>query len=323
MTAYDNNVSVAPDARTDTAPGIPVARTSRDKAAVIVWRISPDTGAGADTTGNPDAGDSPLTERLARHLIAIYSDVHGTVVDFDADLNLQRAAEATGRTYSTITDLSGAAPENSRPGPAALILLRWPRPATDEPGSDANALLGRCQRHPADHGSIIVVVTATQLGTGRATYSDHEQVLLSAAWTAGLRHLHDIVPIDAADGRDAFTYATDQRSTRVTDSGLPRQDRVTTLVIFGHPRTATVTPRDSGDRKPVPGRQKQRPVPVTPDTQQALGDRHLSPGDRDEQPSHQANKPRYGATPNTPLTRSAREGEQTDGPLRRSDLGAQ
>jgi hypothetical protein len=235
MTAYDKYVAVAPDARTDTAPDIPVTCASRDKAAVIVWRISPDSGAGADTTGNPGAGDSPLTERLARHLVAIYSDVHATVVDFDADLHLQRAAEATGRAYATIADLSGAAPETHLSGPAALILVRWPRPATDEQGSDANSLLSRCQRHLADHGSTIVVVTATQPGTEASSYSDYEEILLSAARTAGLRHLHDIVPIDAVDGRDVFTYATDQRSARVTGSGVLRQDRVTTLVVFGHP----------------------------------------------------------------------------------------
>jgi hypothetical protein len=96
-------------------------------------------------------------------------------------------------------------------------------------------LLSRCQRHLADHGSTIVVVTATQPGTDGASYNDHEQVLLPAAQTEGLHHLHDIVPIDAADGRDTFTYSTDQRSTRVTDSSAPRQDRVTTLVVFGHP----------------------------------------------------------------------------------------
>ena len=235
MTAHDKNVSLAPDVRTDTAPDIPVTCASRDTAAVIIWRISPDRDAGADTTGNPDAGDSPLTERLARHLVAIYSDVHATVVDFDADPNLRRAAEATGRTYSTITDLSEAAPEPQPSGPAALILLRWPRPATDEPGSDANSLLSRCQRQLADHGSTIVVVTATPPGSGGASYRDHEQVLLPAARTAGLRHLHDIVPIDAVDGRDSFTYATDQRSARASDSDGPRQDGVTTLVVFGHP----------------------------------------------------------------------------------------
>jgi hypothetical protein len=110
MTAHDKNVSVTPDARTDTAPDIPVTRASRDTSAVIVWRISPDSDAIADTTGHPDAGDSPLTARLARHLVAIYSGVHATVVDFDADPHLQRAAKATGRTYSTITDLSEATP---------------------------------------------------------------------------------------------------------------------------------------------------------------------------------------------------------------------
>lgn len=233
MTAHDKNVSDAPAARTDTAPDVPVTRATRDTAAVIVWRISPDTGA--EAIGNPDAGDSPLTERLARHLVAIYSDVHAAVVDFDADLNLQRAAEATGRTYSTIADLSGTGTESHLPGPAALILLRWPRPATDEAGSDAHSVLSRCQRHLAEDGSTIVVVTAARPGAAGASYRDHEQVLLPAARTVGLRHLHDIVPIDALDGRDAFTYATDQRSAQVTDSGVPRQDHVTTLVIFGHP----------------------------------------------------------------------------------------
>jgi hypothetical protein len=235
MTAQDKNVSDAPASWTDTAPGTSVTRASRDRAAVIVWRISPATGAGADTTGDPDAGDSPLTERLAHYLVTIYSDVHGTVVDFDADLHLQRAAETTGRTYSTITDLSGASPEIHLPGPAALILLRWPRPPTDEAESDANSVLSRCQRRLADDGSTIVVVTTAQPGVDGASYSDHEQVLLPAARTAGLRHLHDIVPIDAVDGRDAFTYATNRRTARVTDSDVPRQDRVTTLVIFGHP----------------------------------------------------------------------------------------
>jgi hypothetical protein len=235
MTAHDKNVSVAPDARRDAAPGIAVTRASRDTAAVIVWRICPDSDAGADTTGNPDAGDSPLTERLARHLIAIYTDVHTTVVDFDADPNLQRAAEATGRTYATTTDLSEAAPETRPPRPATLILLRWPRPATDRPRSDANGLLSRCQRQLADHGSTIVVVTTTPPGTAGASYRDHEQALLPAARAAGLRHLHDIFPIDAVDGRDAFTYATDQRSARLSDSDVPRQDGVTTLVVFGHP----------------------------------------------------------------------------------------
>ena len=58
-----------------------------------------------------------------------------------------------------------------------------------------------------------------------------------------------------------------------------------------------MTSRDSGDRKPARGRQKHLPVPVTHDTPPAPGDRNLSPGDSDEQPSHQANESRYGAAP--------------------------
>jgi hypothetical protein len=74
-----------------------------------------------------------------------------------------------------------------------------------------------------------------QPGTDGTSYSNYEQVLLPAAQTAGLRHLHDIVPIDTTDGRDAFTYATDQHTAEHTASGDHRHDTVTTLEIFGHP----------------------------------------------------------------------------------------
>jgi hypothetical protein len=99
MTAHDKNVPET--SRTDTAPGIPVTRASRDNAAVIVWRIAADPAGDADIARNSDAGDSPLTPRLARHLVAIYSDVHGTVIDFDADINLEptSAGQARERTY--------------------------------------------------------------------------------------------------------------------------------------------------------------------------------------------------------------------------------
>jgi hypothetical protein len=235
MTAHDTNLPDSPASRTGTTPDTPAAHANRDKAAVIVWRITADTVGDVDTAGSSDAGDSPLTPRLARHLVAIYSDVHGTVIDFDADINLQHAAEATGRTYSTITDTTSPGPGTPLPRPATLILLRWPRPDTEGAEPDANSVLSRCQQHLADDGSTIVVVTSAKPGADGASYSDSEQVLLPAAQTAGLRHLHDIVPIDAADGWDAFTYATDQRTAEHTGSGATRHDAVTTLMIFGHP----------------------------------------------------------------------------------------
>lgn len=322
MTAHDTNLSDTPATQTGGTPDSTVTPASRDTATVIVWRISPDPVDDADAARNSDAGDSPLTPRLAHHLVAIYSDEHATVVDFDADLHLRHAAEAAGRTYTSITDNAGPGPGELPVGPATLILLRWPRPDTEGPLPDANGLLSRCQQHLTADGSTIVVVTTGQPGATGASYHDHEQLLLPAAHSAGLRHLHDIVPISAEDGRDAFTYATDKRTAERTGPGDKRHDAVTTLMIFGHPGTA-VTPHDSSDRQPTRGRQQDRPVPVTRDTQAEPGDRNLSPGDRDEQPSHQTHEPRYGATPNIPLTRSAREGEQTDGPLGLSDLGAQ
>lgn len=232
MTAHDKNLPDIPASRTDTARDIPVARASHDKAAVIVWRIATDPIDDADVARHSDAGDSLLTLRLARHLVAIYSDVHDTVIDFDADITLQRAAEATGRVYSAISNLSQG---TDLPGPAALILMRWPRPDHEGADPDANSLLRRCQQHLAGNGSTIVVVAAVQPGVDGASYSDHEQILLPAARTAGLRHLHDIVPLDATDGRDTFTYATDQQTARLTDTDSPRHETVTTLAIFGHP----------------------------------------------------------------------------------------
>jgi hypothetical protein len=72
--------------------------------------------------------------------------------------------------------------------------------------------------HLADDGSTIVVVTAATAGVTGASYHDHEQVLLPGA-QAGLRHLHEIIPLDANDGRDTFTYAT------TGDTAAPSRDR--------------------------------------------------------------------------------------------------
>lgn len=183
-----------------------------------------------------DAGDSPLTTRLARHLVAIYSDLHDTVVDFDADDNLRRAAATTGRFYLRVDSPSDPALTSVRPGCAALVVLRWPRPATTTPAQDAKNLLRTCRKHLTEADSTIIVVSAATAGAAGTAYGEHEQVLMAAAHAAGLRHLHDVVPIDADDGRDAFTYATsDTASDRDSGAGTPRQTVRTTLVIFGHP----------------------------------------------------------------------------------------
>ena len=232
MTAHDTHSPDSPGRRTDTTPCTPVAGVSRDTTGVTIWRITADTVGDSAATGTSDPGDSPLTSRLARHLIAIYSDVHDTVIDVDADSTLQPAAEAAGRAYLTTTDTTAPGPHAHQRGPATLIVLRWPRPDTAKAKAAATSLLSRCrQRLTHDGSTIVVVVTATQPGADGTSPRQHVQTLLPAAHTAGLRHLHDIVAVDAVDGRDTFTYATDEDIA----SAATRQDATTILVILTQP----------------------------------------------------------------------------------------
>ena len=240
MTAHDKNLPGVSNPEPGAAPSSPVTPADHDRAAIIIWRLAADATENSDAAAPvSDDGDSPLTPRLARHLVAIYSDVHGTVLDLDADARLRRAAESSGRPYRAIGDPADLADQPDHAEAAALVVMRWPRSTTPAGGSDASELLSLCQRHLAVDGSTIVVVTASADSADTATYRDHERILLPAARAAGLRHLHDIVPLDAQDGRDTFSYSSDQHATAPAITGddhdTGRQTAVTTLVIFGHP----------------------------------------------------------------------------------------
>ncbi|GAA2349943.1 hypothetical protein [Dactylosporangium salmoneum] len=237
MTAHDPNLSPVTTSP-DTAPGIAVTRDrrvgARDKAAIIVWRIGDDTNAAVTL----DAANSPMTSRLARHLVALYSDMHRTVVDFDADEHLRHTAEATGRTYLALADPAELVTASTPPGAAALMVLRWPRPAETTPAEEANRLLSTCRQHLADDGSTIVVVTAATAAAAGASYVQHKHDLLTAAQAAGLRHVHDIVALDAEGGPDTFTYTTAHDTAapnRDDTTDTPRQAPGTTLMIFDRP----------------------------------------------------------------------------------------
>jgi hypothetical protein len=58
-----------------------------------------------------------------------------------------------------------------------------------------------------------------------------------------------------------------------------------------------VTPRDSHDSDLGGGRQNRSRRRVTRDTTTGRGDKDLSPGDRDDNPSHPANESSYAAAP--------------------------
>src|SRR4051812_22292753 len=192
MTAHDKNLPGVSNPEPAAAPGSPVTPAGHDRAAIIIWRLAADATENSDAAAPvSDDGDSPLTPRLARHLVAIYSDVHGAVLDLDADTRLRRAAEWSGRTYREIGDPADLADEVDRAESAALVVVRWPRPTLPGVGSDAGELLSGCQRHLAVDGSAIIIVTASAGGAETAKYRDHEVILLPAARAAGLRHLHD------------------------------------------------------------------------------------------------------------------------------------
>ena len=238
MAAHDTNLPI-----TSTDPRTPrhsaVTRTgrdgARDTATVIVWRTAPDD---AHVTAHSDALDSPLVPRQIHRLVAIYSDVHSTVLDFDADDTLRHAAEAAGRRHLAFTGRADLARSPEPPRRVTLVVLRWPRPDISSPGQDAPSLFGACERHLADDGSTVVVVTAAAAGLAGTSYGEHEQVLLPAGQAAG----------PASPARDrAAAGCRRPRHFHLRDGprhdGLrPRQRRrylatetSATLMIFGHP----------------------------------------------------------------------------------------
>lgn len=218
---------------TAAAKPIPVTPVRGDRAGatvpVNVWRTIPD---------EPDvsAHDSGLTALLAHHLVAIYTAVGDTIVDFDADDKLCDAAQASARRYVSASSPGELAGQHLEPQqPITLIVMRWPRPSAGTP-TEARAILTACQEILDSGGSVIIAVTAAAARHPGTTYTEYEHQLVPTAKAVGLRHLHDIVPLTATDGRDAFTYpATDHdlnNPDRDTDADTPGHTAATTLIIF-------------------------------------------------------------------------------------------
>lgn len=165
MTAYDTNLPTTTAARfgaTATGAVTPVTPAKRDIAPVIIWRTATEE---SDAAPDADISDSPLTPRLAHHLV-VYSDVHTTVIDLGADDHLRHAAEMTGRHYLAVTNPAELATLTEQPQPAALIVLRWPRSATSTPEQEPNSLLTACHRHLAHDGCTIVARHRGRPGSG-------------------------------------------------------------------------------------------------------------------------------------------------------------
>ncbi|GIH05680.1 hypothetical protein Rhe02_37470 [Rhizocola hellebori] len=211
-------------------PGTPVrSDTHGDTVPVIVWRT---VAHDPDTSGQ----DIDLPARLAHYLVTIYTAFGDTIADFDADDNLRDAAHAEGRGYINVGGRGGLDGQHlTPPRPITLIVMRWPRPAPHT-SAQAHTLLAACEDVLDSDGSVIVAVTAARSGQPGTTYTDYEHQIVSTARAAGLRHLHDIVALDATDGHDSFTYpATDHDLNNAgsdTDAATPRRTTATTMIIL-------------------------------------------------------------------------------------------
>ena len=139
-----------------------------------------------------------------------------------------------GRSYTTTSDADNLDPKTCLPNCAGLILMRWPRPAAETKTSDATTLLSRCPQHLAASGAIIVI-SASRPGSDENSYLMRDRTLLSAAKGAGLRHLHDIVAVDSDQGRDTFTYSTDQCVAATADTDGRRVTAAKRMTVLVQP----------------------------------------------------------------------------------------
>jgi hypothetical protein len=190
MTAHINRVPRPPD-----HPPTPVddpAATRDDSPCVVgavpiaVWRL--DDRDDHQPATEPGAG---FASRLARRLVLIYTSHGDTIVDFDDDLHLHRAATATGRAYLAITAPGRLAELDQIGQPVSLVTLRWPRSAQPN--------------HP-NHVADLFTACRLMMSGDACVIADHEQALRAAADGAGFTHVLQIVAVSAPGEGDQFLY---------------------------------------------------------------------------------------------------------------------
>ena len=189
----------------DAVPGDP-------PVPVSVWRATgPD-----DPPVAPETIFAGLTTRLARMILAIWTDPGQIVIDTTADPAVRAATESGGRTYLPLTLPPSPLHDADLAGQAALILLRWPPPAPqpgtgpvpapvgtadqrstpppsdeDTPHDAPDLILQSCRDLLAPDGHTVVILAPP---TGRH-YRDYARDVIPAARAAGLGYLQHLVVI--------------------------------------------------------------------------------------------------------------------------------
>jgi hypothetical protein len=205
MTAHSNRVPRPSDH--SPSPVADSLATHNDSTQVVgpvpitVWRL------------DDREDDQPATEpgerfasRLARRLVLTYTSAGDTIVDFDDDLHLHRAATAAGRDYLAITAPDRLADLDQIGEPVSLITLRWPRGTQPHRPADIADLFTACRLMMSGDACVIAAVRPGDPAKPDNTFADHERVLRAAALRAGIAHVLQIVAVSTSGEGDQFLY---------------------------------------------------------------------------------------------------------------------
>jgi len=205
MTAHNNRVPRPPDH--NPTPVDDPAATRDDSPWVVgvvpiaVWRL--DDRDDDQPATEPGAG---FASRLARRLVLIYTSHGDTIVDFDDDLHLHRAATATGREYLAITAPGRLAELDQIGQPVSLVTLRWPRSAQPNHPNHVADLFTACRLMMSGDACVIAAVRPSDPAEPGSTFADREQALRATADGAGFTHVLQIVAVSAPGEGDQFLY---------------------------------------------------------------------------------------------------------------------
>ncbi|WP_147437433.1 hypothetical protein [Micromonospora musae] len=156
-----------------------------------------------------------FASRLARQLVIVYSRHGETILDLDGDNHLHAAAVATGRSYLTGIEATGAVGLDHSDQPVGLVTLRWPRTADLSPAGSGGGRLFSAGRLPVSDDACVIATIRSGSPTGSdQAGGDHARSLCAVAEAAGLTPVLRIVAIGSpGDGDRLRYYATEAEAT--------------------------------------------------------------------------------------------------------------
>jgi hypothetical protein len=151
-----------------------------------------------------------LGQQAASRLIQAAATTGQTVVDLDDDLTLRDAATRHGCNYELAAITARAVPEATANARADLLVVRWPRPDGRLTWmTRAPETMHAVRRLLAPAGLAALVLEPTPIEAFTITWTG---VLLSAAASAGLTILQDVICLHVAPAEDEHHEVPGQRA---------------------------------------------------------------------------------------------------------------